>query len=37
MTCAQTMALFAEAIDLSREEREWILGGTAQRLWKWAQ
>ncbi|MCC7263357.1 MAG: amidohydrolase family protein [Candidatus Latescibacteria bacterium] len=37
MTCTQTVALFAEAIDLSREEREWILGGTAQRLWKWAQ
>lgn len=36
MTCAQTVALFAEAMPLSHEERAWILGGTAQRLWKWA-
>jgi predicted TIM-barrel fold metal-dependent hydrolase len=27
MTCTQAVALFAEAIDLSREERRWILGG----------
>lgn len=37
MTLTQAVALFAEAIPLSREERAWILGGTAQRLWKWAQ
>jgi L-fuconolactonase len=35
LTCRQTVELFAEAIELSREEREWILGGTAQKLWKW--
>lgn len=33
---AQTVALFSEAIDLSQEERAWILGGTAGRLWKWS-
>jgi L-fuconolactonase len=33
---AQTVELFREAIDLSEEERAWILGGTAQQLWKWA-
>lgn len=35
-TYAQTVALFAEAIDLSNEERAWILGGTAETLWKWS-
>ena len=35
-TYAQTVELFAEAIDLSREEREWILGGTADQLWRWS-
>jgi predicted TIM-barrel fold metal-dependent hydrolase len=34
-TYAQTVELFAEAIDLSAEERDWILGGTAQSLWRW--
>lgn len=33
---AQTVDLFREAIDLSEEERAWILGGTAEQLWKWA-
>lgn len=37
MTCTQAVELFAEVIPLSREERAWILGGTALRLWKWAQ
>lgn len=32
----QTVALFADAIDLSVEERAWILGGTAQTLWRWS-
>ncbi len=32
---AQTVELFAEAIDLSAEERAWILGGTAAALWRW--
>lgn len=32
----QTVALFADAIDLSVEERAWILGGTAQTLWSWS-
>ena len=32
----QTVALFADAVDLSLEERAWILGGTAQTLWRWS-
>ena len=32
---AQTVELFAEAIDLSAEEQAWILGGTAAGLWHW--
>lgn len=32
---AQTVELFADAIDLSAEERGWILGGTAAGLWRW--
>jgi predicted TIM-barrel fold metal-dependent hydrolase len=35
ITYGQTVELFREAIDLAPEEREWILGGTAGRLWKW--
>ena len=35
MSYAQTLELFAEAIELSAEEREWILGGTAATLWQW--
>jgi predicted TIM-barrel fold metal-dependent hydrolase len=31
----QIVELFAEAIDLSLSEREWILGDTAGTLWKW--
>jgi L-fuconolactonase len=31
----QIVELFAEAIDLSPNEREWILGGTAAGLWRW--
>ena len=37
MSYAQTVELFAEAIELSDEERAWILGGTAARLWRWAK
>ena len=37
MSYAQTVELFAEAIELSDEERAWILGGTAVRLWRWAE
>lgn len=32
---AQTVELFAEAIELSDEERAWILGRTAATLWRW--
>jgi len=32
---AQAVELFAEVIDLSPGEREWILGGTAAELWRW--
>jgi predicted TIM-barrel fold metal-dependent hydrolase len=32
---AQTVELFAEAIELSDEECAWILGGTAAQLWRW--
>ena len=35
MSYAQTLELFVEAIELSVEEREWILGGTAATLWQW--
>ena len=35
MSYAQTVELFAEAIELSDEERAWILGGTAAGLWRW--
>ena len=31
----ETVRLFAEAVDLSAEERAWILAGTATRLWRW--
>lgn len=32
----QTVALFADAVELSEDERAWILGGTAQTLWRWS-
>ena len=32
---SQMVETFASAIELSEEERSWILGGTAQRLWRW--
>ncbi len=32
----QTVALFADVVDLSVEERAWILGATAQTLWRWS-
>ena len=35
LSYAETMRLFAEAIDLTQLEREWILGRTAQNLWRW--
>ena len=31
----ETVALFSEVINLSHEERDWILGGTANSLWNW--
>jgi predicted TIM-barrel fold metal-dependent hydrolase len=31
----QTVRLFAEAVELDDEERAWVLGGTAARLWRW--
>ena len=31
----ETVELFFDAIELSNEEREWILGGTANKLWAW--
>ena len=31
----ETVTLFSEAINLSHEEREWIMGGTANSLWNW--
>lgn len=34
---AQTVELFAAAIELSDEERAWILGGTAATLWRWKE
>ncbi|HUX88653.1 MAG TPA: amidohydrolase family protein [Chloroflexota bacterium] len=32
---AQTTRLFQEEIDLTNREREWILGKTALKLWRW--
>ncbi len=34
-TYQQTVQLFQEALDLSDEERRWILGDTAAKLWRW--
>jgi predicted TIM-barrel fold metal-dependent hydrolase len=34
-TYKQTVQLFAEDLDLTAEERAWILGGTAAKLWRW--
>ncbi len=31
----QILSLFTDEINLSDEERSWILGGTAARLWRW--
>jgi predicted TIM-barrel fold metal-dependent hydrolase len=35
MTYEQTVQVFSEAIALTDEERSWILGGTAAKLWRW--
>jgi len=35
VTYSQMVETFASAIELSSQEREWILGGTAQGLWCW--
>jgi len=35
ITYTQAVELFAEVVDLSPGEREWILGGTAAALWGW--
>ena len=35
LSYAETLRLFNEAIDLSDQERQWILGGTAAKLWSW--
>lgn len=37
LTYAQCVELFTEAVPLSRQERDWILGGTAATLWRWDQ
>jgi predicted TIM-barrel fold metal-dependent hydrolase len=34
-TYKQTVQLFAQDLDLTAEERAWILGGTAAKLWRW--
>jgi predicted TIM-barrel fold metal-dependent hydrolase len=31
----QAVRLFAEALDLTDDERAWVLGGTAAKLWRW--
>ncbi len=36
-TYAQHLEIFQTRLDLSAEERRWILGGTAERLWRWRQ
>jgi predicted TIM-barrel fold metal-dependent hydrolase len=35
MTYRQTVELFSQAMALSDEERAWILGRTAAKLWRW--
>jgi L-fuconolactonase len=35
LSYAETVKLFLKAIELSDSEREWVLGGTAMKLWKW--
>jgi predicted TIM-barrel fold metal-dependent hydrolase len=35
MTYPQTVRLFAEAMPLSAQERAYILGDTAAKLWRW--
>lgn len=34
-TYGQHLEVFRSLLDLSVEERSWILGGTAERLWRW--
>jgi len=34
---AQVIELFSAAVPLSAEERQWILGGTAAKLWQWTE
>jgi predicted TIM-barrel fold metal-dependent hydrolase len=34
-TYKQTVELFSNALELSAEERKWILGETAAKLWRW--
>jgi len=34
-TYRQTVELFADALDLTADERKWILGETAAKLWRW--
>jgi predicted TIM-barrel fold metal-dependent hydrolase len=36
MTYRQTVELFSEELPLTDEERQWILGKTAARLWRWS-
>ena len=35
LTYRQTVQLFANVMALSEAERGWILGGTAEKLWRW--
>jgi predicted TIM-barrel fold metal-dependent hydrolase len=37
LSYAETLRLFSEAIELTDVEREWILGRTATKLWRWEQ
>ncbi|MCC7355006.1 MAG: amidohydrolase [Anaerolineae bacterium] len=37
MSYRQTVQLVAEVLDLSPQERKWILGDTAARLWRWGE
>ena len=36
VTYQQTGELFADAVDLSADERRWILSDTAATLWRWS-
>ena len=33
----ETIRTFSEAMEMSDDEKAWVLGGTAEKLWKWGR